>query len=182
MKILSPAGNFDSLKAAVYNGADEVYVGINSFNARNNIDGFDINTLKDAVVFAHIFGVKVHLAINILFDNTEIKQALDNIVTAYNYGVDAFIIQDIGLISLVKQHYPNIPVHASTQMGLHNYEGVKALEKYNIERVVLARETPFDEIKRINNNSDVELEYFAQGALCVAFSGNCYLSSYIRSL
>ncbi len=179
MKILSPAGNFESLKMAVYNGADEVYLGINDFNARNNIDGFSIQNLKVAVDFAHVFDVKVCLAINILFSSEEMQSAFDSIVDAYNVGVDAFIIQDIGLVSLVKNFYPQIEIHASTQMGLHNLEGVKAVEKFGFKRVVLARETPLNEIKRIRQNSDVEIEYFAQGALCVSFSGNCYLSSYL---
>lgn len=180
MKILSPAGNLESLKLAVFNGADEVYLGINEFNARNNIDGFNINTLSEAVNFAHVFGVKVHLAINILFSNAELQTALNVVVEAYNLGVDAFIMQDLGLIKLVHQFYPEIEIHASTQMGIHNHEGVKALEQFGIKRVVFARETPLDEIKRIKQNSNVEIEYFAHGALCVAFSGNCYLSSYLH--
>lgn len=178
MKILSPAGNFDCLKVAVYNGADEVYLGINDFNARNNIDGFTIENLIEAVDFAHVFGVKVHLAINILFKDEELQSALDTVVNAFNLGVDAFIVQDIGLAKLISANYPEIELHASTQMGLHNLEGVKAVEKYGFTRVVLARETPLEEIKRIKENSNVEIEYFAQGALCVSFSGNCYLSSY----
>lgn len=178
MKVLSPAGNMESLKAAVFNGADEVYLGVKDFNARNNIDGFDLNSLKQAVDFAHIYGVKVFLAVNILFDDYEILPAVNLIVDAYNLGVDAFIIQDLGLISLVRKYYPIIEVHASTQMGLHNLEGVKFVESLGIKRVVLARETPIEEIKRINNNTNVEIEYFVQGALCVCFSGNCYLSSY----
>lgn len=181
MKILSPAGNFESLKMAVYNGADEVYLGINSFNARNNIYGFSIDTLEQAVDFAHIFGVKVNLAINILFRDDELQDALDTIVNAYNLGVDSFIIQDLGLVSLVHKNYPEVEIHASTQMAIHNLEGVKAIEKYGFKRVVLARETPLDEIKRIRENSDVEIEYFVQGALCVSFSGNCYISSYLCS-
>ncbi len=178
MKILSPAGNFESLKMAVYNGADEVYLGINQFNARNNIDGFTMETLKDAIDFSHIHGVKVLLAINILFSDAEMQSALDTIVEAYNMGVDAFIIQDLGLISLVYNNYPQIEIHASTQMGLHNLEGVKEVVKYGVKRVVLARETPLKEIRRIKDNVDVEIEYFAHGALCVSFSGNCYMSSY----
>lgn len=181
MKILSPVGNFDSLKMAVFNGADEVYLGINNFNARNNIDGFDITTLKSAVDFAHIFGVKINLAINILFADDELQDALDTIANAYNLGVDCFIIQDLGLASLVHTNYPEIEIHASTQMGIHNLEGVKAIEPFGFKRVVLARETPISEIKRIKQNTNLEIEYFAQGALCVAFSGNCYLSSYLCS-
>lgn len=179
MKILSPAGNFECLKAAVYNGADEVYLGINNFNARNNIDGFTLNNLKQAIDFAHVYDVKVLLAINILFSNEEMQDAVNTIVNAYNLGIDAFIIQDFGLANIVHTTYPEIELHASTQMGIHNLEGVQYLERFGFKRVVLARETPLDEIKRIKENSNVEIEYFVQGALCVSFSGNCYLSSYL---
>lgn len=179
MKILSPAGNFESLKMAVYNGADEVYLGINDFNARNNIDGFCIENLQTAVDFAHVYGVKVCLAINILFRNAEIQNALNTVVLAYNMGVDAFIVQDLGLMQLIHKNYPMIELHASTQMGIHNLEGALYLKQFGVKRVVLARETPLDEIKRIKENTDLEIEYFAQGALCVSFSGNCYLSSYL---
>ncbi len=178
MKILSPAGNLESLKTAVYNGADEVYLGINDFNARN-IQSFTIETLKEAVDFAHIYGVRVFLAVNILFCDQEFTSAVKTIVDAYNLGVDAFIIQDLGLAEYIHRVYPQIELHASTQMGIHNLEGVNQIEKYGFKRVVLARETPLKEIKRIRKNSDIEIEYFVQGALCVCFSGNCYLSSYL---
>ncbi len=181
MKILSPAGNFESLKTAVYNGADEVYLGINHFNARNNIDGFTMDNLQSAVDFAHVYGVKVLLAINILFLDCELQSALDTVITAFNMGVDAFIVQDLGLIKILSEKYPQIELHASTQMGIHNLEGVKFVEKFGIKRVVLSRETPLKEIKRIKENSSVEIEYFVHGALCVSFSGNCYLSSYMLS-
>ena len=179
MKILSPAGDFESLKVAVNNGADEVYLGIKDFNARN-IEGFSLETLKEAVDYAHIFGVRVNLTVNILFNDEEMQSAVDLIVDAYNIGVDAFIIQDVGLASLINQHYPQIEMHASTQMGIHNLEGVKEIEKLGFKRVVLSRETPLNEIKRIRENSNIEIEYFCQGALCVSFSGNCYLSSYLH--
>lgn len=178
MKLLSPAGDMLSLKMAVYNGADEVYLGLKNFNARNNIEGFDLTTLKSAVDFAHIYGVKVHLATNILFSDSELQSALDSVVEAYNMGVDAFIVQDLGLMSLIHKHYPEIELHASTQMAIHNLEGVQYLEQFGVKRVVLAHETPLEEIRRIKANSTIELEYFAQGALCVSFSGNCYFSSY----
>lgn len=181
MKILSPVGNFESLRAAVFGGADEVYLGINDFNARNNIDGFTIATLKEAVDFAHLFGVKVDLAINVLFADEELDRAIDIIVKAYQMGVDAFIIQDIALADILQNNYPQIEKHASTQMGIHNLEGVRAIERFGFKRVVLARETPLDEVKRIRENTDIEIEYFAHGALCVSFSGNCYLSSYLHS-
>lgn len=177
MKVLAPAGNIDCLKTAIYHGADEIYLGINDFNARNNIDGFTLATLKEAVDFAHVYGVKVFLAVNILFTDKELQDALNTVICAYNTGVDAFIVQDLGLIKILYENYPEIELHCSTQTGIHNLEGVKELEKYGIKRVVLARETPLSEIKRIHDNSNVELEYFVQGALCVSFSGNCYLSS-----
>ncbi len=180
MKILAPAGNAESLKVAVMNGADEVYLGVNEFNARNNIDGFNMDGLERAVDFAHLYGVKVNLAINILFADDELQSALDTVVNAYNVGVDSFIIQDLGLIKLVCENYPSIVIHASTQMAVHNLEGVRFLERYGVKRVVLARETPLSEIERIKNNSDVEIEYFVHGALCVCFSGNCYMSSYLH--
>lgn len=178
MKLLSPAGDFESLKMAVFYGANEVYLGVKDFNARN-IEGFSLTSLREAVDFAHVYGVKVHLAVNILFSNSELQSALDLVVDAYNLGVDAFIIQDLGLASLISKNYPEICIHASTQMGLHNLEGVQFAKKLGFSRVVLSRETPLDEIKRIKQNCDIEIEYFAQGALCVSFSGNCYLSSYL---
>lgn len=178
MKLLSPAGDFESLKMAVFYGADEVYLGVKDFNARN-IEGFSLTSLREAVDFAHVYGVKVHLAVNILFSNSELQSALDLVVDAYNLGVDAFIIQDLGLASLISKNYPEICIHASTQMGFHNLEGVQFAKKLGFSRVVLSRETPLDEIKRIKQNCDIEIEYFAQGALCVSFSGNCYLSSYL---
>lgn len=178
MKLLSPAGDFESLKMAVFYGADEVYLGVKDFNARN-IEGFSLTSLREAVDFAHVYGVKIHLAVNILFSNSELQSALDLVVDAYNLGVDAFIIQDLGLASLISKNYPEICIHASTQMGLHNLEGVQFAKKLGFSRVVLSRETPLDEIKRIKQNCDIEIEYFAQGALCVSFSGNCYLSSYL---
>ena len=179
MKILSPAGDMESLKMAVFNGADEVYLGIKDFNARN-IEGFSLSTLKEAVEFAHVFNVKVNLTVNILFNDDEMQSALDLVVDAYNLGVDSFIIQDVGLASLIHENYPQIEMHASTQMGIHNLEGVRFVESLGFKRVVLSRETPLHEIKRIRDNSNIEIEYFCQGALCVAFSGNCYLSSYLH--
>lgn len=180
MKLLSPAGDFESLKMAVFYGADEVYLGVKDFNARN-IEGFNLDSLKQAVDFAHLHGVKVHLTVNILFSDDELQSALNLVVDAYNIGVDVFIIQDLGLASLIHKHYPQIEMHASTQMAIHNLEGAIFAKNLGFKRVVLSRETPLEEIKRIKQNCDIEIEYFAQGALCVCFSGNCYLSSYLCS-
>lgn len=180
MKLLSPAGDFESLKMAVFYGADEVYLGVKDFNARN-IEGFNLDSLKQAIDFAHLHGVKVHLTVNILFSDDELQSALNLVVDAYNIGVDVFIIQDLGLASLIHKHYPQIEMHASTQMAIHNLEGAIFAKNLGFKRVVLSRETPLEEIKRIKQNCDIEIEYFAQGALCVCFSGNCYLSSYLCS-
>ena len=180
MKLLSPAGEMESLKMAVSYGADEVYLGVKNFNARN-IEGFNLETLKEAVSYAHLHNVRIHLAVNILFDDEELQNALNLVVDAYNIGVDAFIIQDLGLAHLININYPQIEMHASTQMAIHNLEGALQAKNLGFKRIVLARETPLAEIKRIKENCDVEIEYFAQGALCVCFSGNCYISSKLYS-
>lgn len=177
MKVLSPVGSFDGLKMAVFNGADEIYLGVTNFNARS-VNGFSLEELEKVVEFAHLYGVKVNLAINILFKDSELQKALDVVVDAYNMGVDFFIVQDCGFANLIHSLYPSVALHASTQMGIHNLEGVKQIENIGFSRVVLARETPPEEIKRIRENSDIEIEYFVHGALCISFSGNCYLSSY----
>ena len=179
MKLLSPVGNFESLKLALSYGADEVYLGINDFNARNNISGFTIDDIDEVVFLAHINNVKVNLAVNILFKDDELEQAVNLIVKAYNKGVDCFIIQDLGLAYILHANYPEIEIHASTQMGIHNLDGAKVIERLGFKRVVLARETPLDEIKSIKENTSLEIEYFVHGALCVSFSGNCFLSSYL---
>ena len=166
----------DSLVAAVTSGADEVYLGVGGYNARNNIEGFTLDNLQEAVDYAHVYGVRVCLTVNILFADEEMQEAVDLVITAHNMGVDAFIVQDLGLASILHTQAPEVVLHASTQMGLHNLEGVRAVLPYGFRRVVLARETPLDEVKRIRENTDVEIEYFVQGALCVCFSGNCYLS------
>ncbi len=177
LEILSPAGNFASLKSAIYNGADAVYLGLNSFSARGNIENFTHENLKAAVDFAHLYSVKVYLTLNTLIKDSEFDDVLKSVKAALEAGVDAFIVQDIGLCYFLRQNFPNIELHASTQMGIQNIEGVNAIEPLGFSRVVLARETPLSEIRRIKENSSIEIEYFVQGALCVAYSGNCYLCS-----
>ena len=177
IEILSPAGSLEGVYTAVYNGANAVYVGTKEFNARGNILNLSHEELKTAVEFCHLFGVKVYLTFNILIKNDEIKKALELVRYCQNIGIDAFILQDIGFAKLIKTLCPEIVIHASTQMGVHNLEGARFLKKQGFSRIVLSRETPLDEIKRIKENTDIELEYFVQGALCVSFSGNCYLCS-----
>lgn len=179
MELLAPAGSMEALKIAVFNGANAVYLGVKEFNARNNIQGFTLDTLGEAVDFAHLYNVKVYLALNILFKDTELQSALDVVAEANNIGVDAFIVQDLGLAYLIHTNYPGVELHASTQMAIHNLEGVRMLEKLGFTRVVLARETSKEEIKRIADNSNIEIEFFVQGALCVSFSGNCYMCSHL---
>lgn len=178
MELLAPAGNMKSLIQAVNNGADAVYLGVSNFNARNNIDNFTLENLPDAVTFAHLNGVKVYLTLNILFRDDELQGALDVVFHANNAGVDAFIVQDLGLVKLIKENYKNVVIHASTQMAIHNVEGAKVAKELGFSRVVLSREVPLEEIRKIHDEVDIELEYFCQGALCVSFSGNCYLCSY----
>lgn len=176
-ELLAPAGNLETLKIAIANGADAVYLGLEQFNARANIENFNLDNLEEGVNYAHLFGVKIYLAINILFKDDEFKQVLETIEKALHIGVDALILQDIGLANLIKKKFPFAQLHASTQMGVSNLEGAKFLVENGFRRIVLARETSLSEVKRIKDNLDVEIEYFVQGALCVSYSGNCYLCS-----
>lgn len=177
VEILAPVGNMESLKSAINNNADAIYLGAKSFNARGGVENFSFESLKEAVEYAHLFGVKVYLTLNILIKDEEMKEALNVVEKALEMCVDAFIVQDVGLAYLIKNTFPNAVIHASTQMGVNNLEGAKFLSEAGFTRIVLARETPLEEVRRIHENLDVELEYFVQGALCVSFSGNCYLCS-----
>ena len=173
MELLSPAGDINSFYTAIYNGADAVYLGLKSFNARIKADNFTVDNIEKIVEFAHIYNVKVYVTINILIKDVEINEFLDTVRACVNANVDAYIIQDFGMANLLLEKFDNIVLHASTQMGIHNLSGAKALEEIGFKRVVLARETKLEDIKLIKQNTNLEIEYFAQGALCVAFSGNC---------
>lgn len=177
IELLAPAGNFESLKMAIYNGANAVYLGLGDFNARGNIENFNRDNLAECVNFAHLFGVKIYLTINTLIKDEEVDDFLNLVKFALECNVDAFIIQDIGMAYLLRHTFPKIVLHASTQMGVQTLEGVQFLEQLGFSRIVLARETPLNEIRRIKENTSIEIEYFVHGALCVAFSGNCYLCS-----
>lgn len=181
VELLSPAGDKEKLEFAIHNGADAVYLGLDEFNARANQKNFDLEGLKSGISYAHLFGVKVYLAINILFKDDEIPHAMDVISSALSYGVDALILQDIALASLVKRTFPNAILHASTQMGCSNLEGARFLKNLGFSRIVLARETKLEDIKLIKDNLDIEIEYFVHGALCVSYSGNCYLCSMLAN-
>ncbi len=179
MELLAPVGNFDNLIAAVQNGADAVYLGANSFNARANAKNFEQEELKKAILYARKRGVEVHLALNILLFNHEIKEALELAKFAYECGVSAIIVQDIGLAAELKSYFPDLPIHASTQMTITDSYGVQIMEKLGFKRVVLAREMSLKEIATIRKNTKLELECFGHGALCVSYSGQCLFSSMV---
>ncbi len=180
-EILSPAGNFEILKSAVLNGADAVYIGGKSFSARKNAANFSDDEIAEGVRFAHLYGAKVYAAVNTLIRDSELKSAFEFIKYLYEVGVDALIIQDLAIVKTVKKHFPDFPIHASTQMTVHNIAGVRAAEKLGFSRVVLSRELSFEEIENISKNTDAELEVFVHGALCMSYSGQCLLSSFIGS-
>lgn len=178
-EILAPAGNFDSLKAAIAAGCDAVYLGGNMFGARAYSNNFNNEEMIEAVLYAHKYGVKVYVTVNTLIYEAEVKNFMKYIDFLYMNNVDAVIVQDIGMMDLIRQTYPDFEVHASTQMHIHNLEGVKLVEELGLARAVLARETSFEEIKRIKENTNIELEIFVHGALCICYSGQCLMSSII---
>lgn len=177
MELLAPVGNSENLIAAVAAGANAVYLGLNVLNARAKADNFTPETLISAVEYAHLHDVKVHVTLNILLKNSEIAMAIDCLKAIEASGADAIIIADLGILELAKTYAPNLEYHASTQMGIHNKEGAQFLKRLGFNRIVLARETKADDIIDIKANVDIELEYFVHGALCVSFSGNCYISA-----
>ena len=179
LELLSPAGSMEALRAAVCNGADAVYLGADTFNARMNARNFSAADLQEAVVYCHVRGVKVHLTLNTLVLDREMPRAAELIRLAASCGVDAFIVQDLGVVSLCRQLAPDVPIHASTQMSIHSLEGVMEAAALGCSRVVLARELPAEEIAHICKKSPVEIEVFVHGALCMCYSGQCYLSSVI---
>lgn len=179
MELLAPAGSMEALRAAVCNGADAVYLGADTFNARMNARNFSAADLQEAVVYCHVRGVKVHLTLNTLVLDREMPRAAELIRLAASCGVDAFIVQDLGVESLCRQLAPDVPIHASTQMSIHSLEGVMEAAALGCSRVVLARELPAEEIAHICKKSPVEIEVFVHGALCMCYSGQCYLSSVI---
>ncbi len=179
IELLAPAGNLTALKAAVENGADAVYIGGEKFSARQKADNFTAEDMTEGIAYAHERGCKVHVAINTLLRNEEIGSLIEYVYKIYQLGADAVIVQDLGAAHILRETLPQLPLHASTQMAVHNTAGVTFLQNQGFERVVLARETSLENIERIKANCDVELEVFVHGALCVAYSGQCLLSSMI---
>ncbi|MBR1803272.1 MAG: U32 family peptidase [Clostridia bacterium] len=179
VELLAPVGDWDCLKAAVQNGADSVYFGVDQFNARMFAENFTLQNLKEAVLYCKLRNVKVNLTINTLIRDSEFESALEVAKAAYECGVDALIVQDFGLAKYLISHFPLLPIHASTQMTVHNLQGVLELEKLGFQRVVLARELSCEEIEYICKNSKVEIETFIHGALCICYSGQCLFSSVV---
>ncbi len=174
VELLAPAGGMEQLRAAVENGADAVYIGGEKFNARINATNFSIDEIRDAICYAHTREVKIFVAINILISDRELQEALEYVAKLYEIGVDALIVQDIGLAYLIKKHIPKMPMHLSTQGSVYNRTGVKNALDLNFQRVVLAREMTLEEIKTTTDLCEIEV--FVHGAMCMSYSGQCQMS------
>ena len=179
IELLSPVGDFECLKAAVQTKANAVYFGAKSFGARAFASNFDDNTLEEAINYAKLRNVKTNLTLNTLIKENEFEDAFNLAKKAYEFGIDAIIVQDIGLATELIHRIPNLPIHASTQMTIHNLEGVNLLKDLGFKRVVLSRELSLEEIQYICKNTDIEIEAFIHGALCISYSGQCLFSSMI---
>ena len=179
LELLAPAGSMEALHAAVQNGANAVYLGCGMFNARQSAKNFTPQTLIEAVKYCHVRGVAVHLTLNTLVSDREMPELCELIRHAAIAGVDAFIVQDLGVIQLCRQIAPKVPIHGSTQMTIHSLSGVLLCAAWGMSRVVLSRELSRDEIAKICAESPIEIEVFGHGALCMCYSGQCYLSSAI---
>ncbi len=177
-ELLAPAGSFEILKAVIEAGADAVYVGGSHFGARAYANNFTEEELLEAIDYVHLRGKKLFLTVNTLFKNNEIHQDLyDYLLPFYKRGLDAVIVQDFGVLHFIREHFPDLPIHTSTQMTVTGVEGAKLMKSLGVERVVLARELSIAEMKQIRQEADVELEAFIHGALCYSYSGQCLFSS-----
>ncbi|PKM50692.1 MAG: hypothetical protein CVV02_10430 [Firmicutes bacterium HGW-Firmicutes-7] len=178
-ELLSPAGSYNSLIAAIHAGCDAVYLGGERFGARANAENFNNDTLPKAIEYAHLHGVKVYYTVNTLIKENEMQPFIEQVGFLYQEGIDALIIQDLGVYQTVHQTFQDLPLHASTQMTVHNLQGAQFLEKLGFERVVLSRELSLKEITNIIHHSNIEIECFIHGALCYSYSGQCLFSSLI---
>ena len=179
IELLAPCGSMESVYAAVQNGADAVYMGGSRFSARAYASNFDDEKIIEAVDYCHLYGVKVHVTVNTLMKDSEMKDVLEYIKFLYEIGVDALIVQDTGLVYLIKKNFPRFELHASTQLTIHNGEGAKFFKEAGFTRIVLSRELSAAEIKHISEELNIETEIFIHGALCVCYSGQCLMSSII---
>lgn len=179
VEILAPAGSFEALRAAVIAGCDAVYLGGYLFSARSFASNFSDEEMINAVEYAHLYNVKIYVTLNILVYENEVEMFLKYVDFLVSINVDAIILQDIGMLDLIRKTYPDLEIHASTQMHIHNTEGVLLLEEMGVSRCVLARETPVSLIEEISKKIKMELEIFVHGALCISYSGQCLMSSFI---
>jgi peptidase U32 len=179
MNIVAPAGNYEKLEAAIKAGANEVYFGLKGFGARRNNQNLNIQEILDGIDYAHLRGVKTLLTLNTIMKDVEIDSAYYNISRIYEHGIDAVIVQDLGFVKFLKENFPELTIHGSTQMTVANHVEANKLKELGLSRVVLARELSFEEIKSIREKTNIELEIFVSGSLCIAYSGNCYISSFI---
>ncbi len=179
IELLSPAGSPEAVIAAVQNGADAVYLGMESFNARRGAKNFTDEEFEKAVRYCRVRGCKVYVTLNTLVGDRELESAAAVARRASRLGADGLIVQDLGLVKVLRQALPDIPIHASTQMSLHNLAGVEAAAELGVTRAVLARELSYEQIKFISTHASIETEVFVHGALCFCHSGQCYMSSLI---
>lgn len=179
IELLAPSGNLETLKVAIAAGADAVYIGGYAYSARSYADNFSNEEIIEAINYAHLYGVKIYVTVNTLIYDDEVETFINYIDFLHKNNVDAIIIQDLGMFDLIHKIYPNLEIHASTQMHIHNMEGVKFAQEHGFKRVVLARETSIDMIRKIRENCAIDLEVFCHGALCVSYSGECLMSSLI---
>ena len=179
IELLAPAGSMESFYAAVNSGADSVYLGGKLFNARYSSQNFDDEQMKHVIKYAHNKNVKVYVTLNIVLKDTEIYDALKYAAFLYEIDVDAVIVQDLGLLYLLKKHIPDLPVNISTQAAVYDEYGVKFFEQYDVQKVILAREMSISQLKETVKNVNVDLEIFIHGALCTCYSGQCYMSSFL---
>ena len=177
--LLSPVGDFECLKAAVQNGANSVYFGANLFSARAFASNFNLEELQEAIIYAKTHGVKTNLTLNTLITDDEFTDAIELAKKAYEFGIDAIIVQDLGLAKQLIKLFPDLDIHASTQVSIHNLQGVLEMQELGFKRVVLSRELSIQEIEYICNNSNIEIEVFVHGALCISYSGQCLFSSMV---
>ena len=178
-ELLSPAGSFEALRAAIDGGADAVYMGGASFNARINTKNFTAEDMREAVKLAHAYGVKLYQTVNTMVFDRETDELLRAAHSSAELGIDAFIVSDLGVASLLRDYLPDMPLHASTQMSIHNADGARLLENYGFSRVVPARELSHNDIRSLVDGSSLEVEIFIHGALCVSHSGQCLFSSLV---
>ena len=179
MKIVAPAGNMERFYSAISATADEIYLGLKGFGARRNAENFTVEELKKAIDYAHLRGSRIFLTLNTIMTNREIELLYSTLKDLYNYGLDAIIVQDLGYAEYLHKNFPSIEIHGSTQMTVANYYEINYLKELGFKRIVLPRELSFEEIKEIRKHTDMELEVFVSGSLCISFSGNCYMSSFI---